>query len=416
MGRRRHCEDHGSVGALALFALVACGARDRVELVHPSTDDGALRIMAVDYQVELTPPDNFVLRPDELGGVTVDAQRGLLYAGSRDGTLTALVDDDGAVAWEHPLGGSIGALPLIVEGNTADDTGVLLVGTDNGVLHALDIDDRSTRWSYETPGRISNVPVVHEGVVFFVNSRDQIYALDLRTGQWRWQYEQELQTDFTVHGHAGLTLVPSSGEGVELGTLYACFDNGKVAALAAGSGEALWLSSVAPAAGGNFSDCDSTPLVDQEQGLVYVAGQSTGVHALSADSGEVRWRFEMRAAGTLVPTPDGGLAGVSPLDGVFVLEADGSRLRWRSRTDPGVLSTPVVVQGQVFVSHSELGLLAFDQQTGELSAQLRTGSGMGSQVTYDPGRQRVFAISNRGTLFALRVGDAIDDPWWSAGP
>jgi outer membrane protein assembly factor BamB len=245
--------------------------------------------------------------------------------------------------------------------------------------------------------------------VFFVNSRDQVYALDLRSGTWRWQYEQELQTDFTVFGHAGLTLVPSTDEGVELGTLYACFDNGKVVALAAGSGQALWISSVAPPEGGDFIDCDSTPLVDPQLGALYVAGQSTGVVSLSLEGGTERWRFPMRAARTLVALPgDGALLGASSLEGVFVLERDGTQLRWRSRTDPGVLSTPVLAGNTVFVTHSELGLLAFDVGTGELAAQLRTGSGMAGVPTYDAGLQRLFAMSNRGMFLSLRVGEAIE--------
>jgi outer membrane protein assembly factor BamB len=385
----------------------ACGARDEVELVHPSQGDAARAVMAVDYAHELTRPDNFVLRPDESGGVAVDHARGLLYVGTRDGVLFALDMADGRVRWEQKLEDSVFGVPVVV-GEEGDDPR-LLVGTEDGILHAIGLSDRETRWTYETPGRLRNPPLVHEGVVFFVNSRDQVYALDVRTGAWRWQYEQELRTEFTVFGHAGLSLVPSTDEGVELGTLYACFDDGKVVALAAGSGQSLWIASVAPPEGGDFVDCDSTPLVDAEAGAVVVAGQSTGVVALSLDGGSELWRFPIRGARTLVRLPeDGALLGASSLEGVFVLEPDGSRLRWISRTDPGVLSTPVVVGRTVFVTHSEIGLLAFDVGSGELLAQLRTGSGISGEPAYDPRLGRLYAMSNRGTFVALRVGDALE--------
>lgn len=403
-----------SIGLLGVWLATGCGARDEVELIYPDESQPARAVMALDYTQTLTQPDNFVLRPDEFGGVTVDGSRGLLYAGVRDGYLFGLDARDGTVRWEQEMGGAVGGVPVIVEGQ-GDDSSILLVGTDNGVLHALDLDTRETVWSYETPGRIRNAPVVHQGVAFFVNSRDQIYALDLRTGEWRWQYEQELQSEFTVHGHAGLSFVPAAEEGVDLGTLYACFDNGKVAALAAGSGQALWLASVAPPEGGSFVDCDTTPLVDTDAGLVFVAGQSTGVSALSIDGGEERWSFPMRGAGSLVASPDGALVGTSSLEGVFAIESDGSQMRWRSRTDPGVLSVPVIADDTVFLTHSELGLLAFDLATGDLVAQLRSGSGMGSVPAYDPALQRLFAITNRGMLVALRVGDAVDNPWLTTG-
>lgn len=400
------------LAGLALVLLASCGARDEVELVYPDDDVAARAVMAVDYTRELTRPDNFVLRPDEFGGVAVDPSGEVLYAGSRDGFLFALRATDGEVEWDLELGGAVSSVPVFVPGED-ELPPRLLVGTDNGVMHAISLSDRSTAWSYETPGRIRNPPLVHEGVLFFVNSRDQVYALDLREGTWRWQYEQELQTTFTVHGHAGLSFTPSQEQGVSLGTIHACFDNGKVVALAAGSGQALWIASVAPPEGGDFVDCDSTPLVDREAGLVYVTGQSTGVIALDLESGDERWRIPMRGAGTLTAGPDGSLVGSSSLEGVFVVEGDGSRLRWRAPTDPGVLSAPVLVEGIVFVTHSELGLLAFDLDNGQLVSQLRTGSGMASVPVYDPARQRLFAISNRGMFVALRVGDAVDDPWWS---
>ncbi|MCX4244572.1 outer membrane protein assembly factor BamB family protein [Paraliomyxa miuraensis] len=411
------------LGAVALLLTAclgagACGAREEAELVYPAQDAAARAVMAVDYMRQLTTPDNFVLRPDEFGAATVDAAAKVVYVGTREGYLLVLDAEDGAIRQERALEDSVFGIPVLVPGSGpsgSPDEPLLVVGTDNGTIHALDPSDLQTRWRYETPGRIRNAPLVHEGVVFFVNSRDQIYALDLRSGEWRWQYEQELQTDFTVHGHAGLSLRPASeagtGLGTELGTLFACFDSGKVAALAAGSGQALWLASVAPPEGGDFIDCDSTPLLDPDAGVVYVAGQSTGVFALELDSGEERWRFPMRGAAALVPIPEGaggGLLGTSSLEGVFVLERDGSRLRWRTRANPGVLSEPVLVDGAVFVTHSELGLLAFDLDTGELLAQLRTGSGMASVPTYDRQLQRVFAMSNRGTFVAMRVGEALD--------
>ncbi len=398
----------GPIGVLAwaLTTASGCGATDDVELIHPAEQTAARAVMAIDYSRSLTQLDNFVLRPDEFGGTAVDPDRGMVYVGTRDGYLFGLDAVEGQVQWELAMEGAVSGVPVVVSED--DQPSLLLVGTDNGVIHAIGVDDRKTVWRYETPGRIRNAPVVHDGVVFFVNSRDQVYAVDLRSGEWRWQYEQELQTDFTVHGHAGLAFLPSDEEGVELGTLFSCFDNGKVVALAAGSGQSLWISSVAPPEGGDFIDCDSTPLVDPEAGAVFVSGQSTGVFSLGIEQGEERWRFPMRAASSLVATSDGALVGTSSLEGVFVLESDGSLLRWRSRTDPGVLSTPVVVEDIVFVNHSELGLLAFELGSGELMAQLRTGSGMAGVPTYDPLRQRLFALSNRGVFLSLRVGDALD--------
>jgi len=235
-----------------------------------------------------------------------------------------------------------------------------------------------------------------------VNSRDQVFALDVRTGTWRWQYEQELQTDFTVYGHGGLTIVPATDPSApESASVLACFDNGKVVALSAGAGEALWIASVAPPGGGNFVDCDATPLPDFTRGLLFVSGQSTGVHALSILDGTPVWNFPMRGAGTVVDAPGGALAVASSLEGVFALDRDG-RLLWRRQLDPGSLSVPVVVEDTLVVTHSDVGLVAIDAATGELLGKLFTGSGMSSVPSWDPVGQRLYAITNRGTLIGLR--------------
>jgi outer membrane protein assembly factor BamB len=394
--------------ALAGLLLVglACQPSDKVIIIHPERGDAARDVFSVEFMQRITVPDLFVLRPDEFAAVTVDHARNLLYVGSREGSLLALDHQRGDVVWEQAFDAAVGSKPVIAElvgdGETRQGA-LLLVGTDNGALHAVDLDTHETRWSYETSGKIRQPPIVSEGVVYFVNSRDQVFALELRTGQWRWQYEQEFQTDFTVNGRAGLVFVPVLDDTLgEPGVIYTGFDGGRVAALGAGSGEALWLQSVAPPEGGDFVDCDTTPLVDTERREVVVAGMATGVYSLSMEDGSVRWTFPIRGVGGLTWGPAGEIVGTSSLQGVFALAGDGDPL-WRTQVDPGVLSAPVVVADTVYTTHSEKGLLAFDVPTGRFLAQINPGSGMSSVPVYDPVTDRFYATTNRGLLLALRI-------------
>lgn len=377
--------------------------------------DGAVYLYSVAFTRSITPRDNFIMRPDEFGAAIAHPVRPEVYVGSRDGRMIAMDDQTGKVVWEQPLGGAISSIPVLT--SLTEDPRIdplLLVGTDNGELIAIDLDGPRIRWRYRTDGRVRNRPVIFEGVVFFVNSRDQVFALDLRSGNWRWQYEQDFQTDFTVYGHAGVTFIPrresEGGSMKEPGTILAGFDNGKVAAIGAGSGDALWLASVAPAEGGNFVDCDSTPLVDLEHDHVVVAGQSTGVHSLALEDGTVRWQFPARGVGSVVAGRAGDLIASSSLEGLFALDASG-RLLWRANIDRGVVSTPIVVEGTIFVGHSESGLLAFDTETGDLQSRMDFGSGMSGVPTYDAHRKRLFATTNRGVFMALELdAQAASDP------
>lgn len=395
------------------FVGAACGPTGRLEVMHPQGSDAARAVFRVAMTQQITVPDNFIMHPDEMGAVVADHPRDLLYVGSREGTLLALDMLSGEVLWELPLGGAVASTPVMVDlptegaGSESDDAkGVLLVGTDNGEEIAVDLETREELWRYGTDGKIRRPPVVAEGVVHIANSRDQVFGLDLRTGAWRWQYEQPLQTGFTVSGYAGLAYQAST-DGARPGVLYTGFGNGKVAALDAGSGEALWLASVAPAQGGDFSDCDSTPLLDVAAGRVYVAGQQTGVASLSLEDGTEQWRFDVRAAGDLVWGAGTDMIGASSLEGVFSLDRDG-QLLWRTQVDPGVLSRPLVVEDTVYVAHNESGLLALDRGTGELLARIDPGSGVSSPPVFDPTLARVYATSNRGVLYGLQLVDMVD--------
>jgi outer membrane protein assembly factor BamB len=376
--------------------LAACG-EDRRPAIYPEDTPGARLNLTPALVTQVTLADNFVLRPDEFAGVVPDAARQLVYVGSRAGQLTALRMDDGAVAWETDFPGAISS-----QGVLAEDGAVLLLGTDNGDLIAFDLETRKPRWTYETQGTIRNEPLVVDGVVYIVNSRDQVFALDLRTGAWRWQYDQPYPTEFTVHGHAGLSYLPAQRGDEAAGTVFTGFSNGKVAAIGATSGEALWLASVAPREGGDFIDADATPLVRPGADEVVVAGQNTGVYALAISDGNQKWFQAVRGAGSVVEGPRGLMVFASALEGVFALE-HGGRVRWRQQLNPGFVSTPLVVGDIAFLTHSEDGLLAYDVETSEYLGGLDPGSGMSGPPVHDPVFGRFYAVSNRGALVVFRM-------------
>ncbi len=415
-----------SLLAACIALSVGCGPTGRVEVIHAQGSDAARAVFRVAMTQQVTVPDNFIMRPDEFGTVALDHPRQLLYVGSREGTLLALDMPTGEVLWELPLGGAVASSPVLVdlprqtegegegapvESDANAPKDLLLVGTDNGDEIAVDLRTREELWRYATDGKVRRAPVIAEGVVYVSNSREQVFGLDLRTGAWRWQYEQPLQAGFTVSGYAGLTYQPSS----DGGRLYTGFGNGKVAALDAGSGEALWLASVAPPQGGDFADCDSTPLLDEAGGRLYVAGQQTGVYALDLEDGSQLWRFDVRAAGDLAWVAGSDLVGSSSLEGVFSLDRNG-QLLWRTQVDPGVLSSPLVIDDTVYVAHNESGLLALDRATGELLARLDPGSGISSAPVFDPVLRRVYATSNRGVLYGLELVDVAEPQTFAALP
>src|SRR5690606_28934495 len=139
---------------------------------------------------------------------------------------------------------------------------------------------------------------------------------------------------------------------------------------------------------------------------LYVAGMQTGIFALSLEDGSVRWQHPVRGVGTVVESPAGDLIAGSSLEGMLSLDRQGNLL-WRTQLDPGVVSTPIVVGGTVFATHSDAGVLAFDVATGQYLARIDLGSGMSSVPVYDPHDGRFYATTNRGLLLALDIDSRV---------
>lgn len=402
------------IAAISMLGVLGCGSPGKTLMVHEPEAEAARALWTVDFVFEFTVPENFRYRTEEYGSVAADPGRGLIYVGSRDGTLIAITDDRGEFVWETALGGGLNGVPTLLsfdedeqrarETAPGEPADWLLAGTDDGALLAFNLETREVEWRYRTSGVVRTAPVIGEGVVHFANSRDEIFAVDVHSGEWVWQYAGEFQKDFTVYGRAGLAYAPpEDATSGEAGAIYTGFGDGKVIALDANSGAVRWLEPLAPVEGNElFVDVDTTPVVVRDRGELIVANQASGVFALALDDGARRWNTEIRAVGSLSPAPGGLYIAASSLEGLFAVELDG-RIRWNQQLDPGSLAPPLVVGNTVFAAHSDQGFLAYSVRDGELLARFETGSGSNAQPVFDPVLERVYASSDRGTLYALSL-------------
>jgi outer membrane protein assembly factor BamB len=409
------------VSMLGLLGMPGCGPVERTILIYEPDGAGARSIWSVDFVREYTVPENYRYRTEEYGSAVADPSRGLVYMGSRDGTLVAFDDREGEFVWELEIGGGLSSIPILavvdLEQGVAHQAGPgerpdwMLTGTDDGALVAIDLEAHEVRWRYRTNGLIRTPAVIGDGVVHFANSRDQILTVDLRGGEWVWEFDGEFQKDFTVYGRAGLAYQPPSNPTAgDTGVLFTGFADGKVMAIDAASGAPKWTESLAPLEGeGLFVDVDTTPVLAPERGQLLVANQASGVFALSQADGARVWNTKIRAVGSLAPAPGGVVLAASSLEGLYALEDDG-RVRWYQQLDPGALATPLVVGTTVFIAHSDAGLLAYATIDGELLGWFFNGSGSSGQPSFDPVLGRVYASSDRGQLYALRLEDDVLNP------
>jgi len=129
-------------------------------------------------------------------------------------------------------------------------------------------------------------PIVNDGVMFITTPRNQVLALDARSGELLWRYARELPADlFQLHPtNRGVALY---GDLVYLATLDAC-----LIALDARSGQVVWEQQVEDYLSGYYMTL--APLVADGKVMVGVSGGEFGirgfVQAFDAKSGEPAWK------------------------------------------------------------------------------------------------------------------------------
>jgi alcohol dehydrogenase (cytochrome c) len=158
-------------------------------------------------------------------------------------------------------------------------------------ITATNVTDLKPLWTFST-GIVEAhqaPPIVNDGVMFITTPRNQVIALDARTGNQLWRYSRELPDDlFQLHPtNRGVAL---SGDRVYIATVDAY-----VVALDARTGEVVWETEVEDYLAGYYMTL--APLAVKDKILIGMSGGEFGIRgfiqAFDADSGESAWKTYM---------------------------------------------------------------------------------------------------------------------------
>jgi outer membrane protein assembly factor BamB len=325
--------------------------------------------------------------PQEFAAAAVYADT--LYIGSARGWFYALRAANGQVRWRKLLG-SVVCAPLV-------DRGMLYVGTNDGFLVAVDAQTGEEKWRYQSRGPIGQTPASTGDLIVFANEADQVVAIDAISGKFKWQYKSETPEEYTLRGHAGVTI---DGD-----LIYTGFSNGTLVALRRDTGSVAWSASL-KADADRFMDVDATPIV--QEGVLYASSSSGGVYALDKATGLVRWRLPFYDAA--MPSATGNVGGIAAdTKAIYVSVADlgtyaidlGGNVLWRVGARGGGEPAEPVVFGDLLVySLASAGLFVAERKTGNTLEYFDPGDGISAQPTIT-GDGRLFVMSNRGILYAF---------------
>ncbi len=242
------------------------------------------------------------------------------------------------LAWAYTTKGHIEESSPVVA------NGMVYIGSLDHKLYALDAKTGAFRWAYTTGGPIRSSPAVNGGMVYVGSLDHNLYALNAISGAKQWSYS-------TGGGIYSSPVVAND-------MLYFGSDDGNLYALDARSGTKKWLFSTS-------AQVVSTPAV--AKGMVYFGSEDDYFYVLDAASGAMKWSKNTGNAITSSPT-------ISLADNiVYIISWTGtlsafdmvSGAKVWDQSAGGVGSTPAVANGALYIGDNvSYVLYALDSTSG----------------------------------------------------
>lgn len=311
-----------------------------------------------------------------------------IYAASQNGNVVALNPELGKTHWKADLDIELSGGPGVGEG-------VVVVVSADGFAIALDAASGTELWREFVGGETLARPLIKDDSVIVQTIDSRLVCLARFDGRLRWQIEQSVPL-LTMRGASSPMAVGA--------LVVAGFDNGRILAVNIETGDIEWDSMLALPTGRSdldrLSDIDgSIAVVDQD---IYAAGYQGRVASVAAESGQILWSRELSTYvgvaadwNSVYTTLDSGeLVAMSRSAGV---EA------WRNddllRRDP---TLPVPFHTAVVAGDFEGYVHFFSSIDGKAVARMRQGSMAISSAPLVIA-SRLYVQSDDGSLAAYEI-------------
>jgi len=288
-----------------------------------------------------------------------------------------------------------------VKSSPALDAGRVFVGSSDENVYALDLASGEKLWSYKTAGGIEAAPCVREGRVFVGSADGFLYALDAGTGELKWKYETQGQ----ILGSANWTRAP---DGHQTWILVGSYDN-KVHCVEAGAGRPVWVYETDNYVNGSPAVADGRCVFGGCDALIHVVSVADGTKVAEIDSGSY-----IAASAAFLD----GQVYVGNYGNVF-LRADlaAGKAVWEyARSDAPFFSSPAVGEQFVIFGGRDEQVHCVRRDTGEQVWACKTLGEVNSSpalcgdkivVGSDDGRLYLLALADGRQLWSYEMGQPV---------
>lgn len=340
---------------------------------------------SVEWKFESPHPSYFHIVPKS--APTIDSER--LYFGGDNGTLWALNQVDGSIAWRYQTLFGAGKKRIFSSPLVYKDT--VLFGAYDGNFYALDAQTGAKKWVYLEADWIGSSPCVAEdlGIIFvglefgLWHKEGGLVAIDIKTAHKRWH--QVVPT--FVHsspGYSSRHRVVVCGSSA--GTIYA---------FEAASGKARWTFQSGGAVRAGFA-------IDDKRGYVCFGSEDRFVYVVDSATGKQIHKVETLEAVYSTPTIWNDHAYVGLLDKrVIKINLATGAVVWARWTHARVFATPVFVDDSLYIGSNDGRLYELDPQTGHERSYFQVTERIVNKIAYNPATQRFFVPTYANEIYCL---------------
>lgn len=333
---------------------------------------------------------------------------GAIYAVDYEGLLVAVDAKTGKKLWKKkinkPKTGLLGWMKSFVTaedpnyqivGGIAAENGLLLVATYAGEVMALSVNDGSELWRAQVAGEIVSAPRTNGTVVAAQTVNGKLVAFDAKSGAQLWFYDNPPPV---------LTLRGTPSPIVTDTAIYAGFSNGRMMAFNPANGLILWEQRIALPKGRSelerMVDIHSNPEV--KDGVIYVGTYQGRISALARGTGSVLWgqdgstseNLALSADKLFVSHADGKVSAYNSANGELLWSND--KMLRRGLNGPQVFSDYLAVVDFKGYMH------VLNQNDGQFAARVRVDR-KGARAPMLSDGETLYVYTNRGKLIAYQL-------------
>ena len=317
----------------------------------------------------------------------VDTER--VYFGSDNGTMWALNQSDGSVAWSHKTLFGSGKKRIFSSPALFDDA--LFFGAYDGNFYALDTKTGKKKWINFDADWIGSSPCVAEdlGVVFvglefgLWNKQGGIAAFDARTGERKWHATVESYVHSSPAYSKKFNMVAVGSQ------------NGDIFAFNAQTGTLLWQFK-------RPTDVRGGLVFDEDRGLLIFGSWDHTIYMVDAQTGTYVRSLETYQPIYSSPFLFGGRLYMGLLDKRIVcIDIDTAQVNWQYQTESRVFATPTIIDGKLYCGSNDGRLYELDPLTGKEISFFQTTERIVNKIAYNGSTKRIFLPTYANELYCL---------------